>query len=960
VLGALLGNYRVVKQLGEGGTGVIYVGQHETLSRSVVVKVLDPALSSKTDIVQRFFNEAQAAAAIRNPGIVQIFDFGTTPDGRAYIVMELLEGQSLAARLAQRRLDHVECCRIGRQVANVLQAAHAAGITHRDLKPGSVFLVPDPEVIGGERVKVLGFGTAKLTGEAHDSGIKTRTGLTLISPTYMSPEQCRSFRNADARSDVYSLGCILFEMTCGRPPFTGVGMGDILAAHLHMPPPHPQNLAPSMPHALSALIAKMLSKHPDARPQKMTAVAGALDDILRAIAPAPRASTPPPVAAAAPASPPVAAPAPAPSPASPPARAPTPLPVANPPPASPAARAPTPLPVPPASPAATTLPAVSLLQTEPNATINLDSSIDLHETLERVAAPPPAPDDKGDGDDDVADPDTVLSDPTMLEMRAPPRTPTPPPTFDANTTPYPRTPTPPPTFDANTTPYPHAPTSPPDPDTTTPFPRASSTPPASIAISPAAPAPPSGQPQAPAPLPGQPQAPADYAPGRPSAPEQLQAQAQAPAPLPGPAQAPADYAPGRPSAPGLMPLPAAFPAQPPLHGPTPSPLAAPSPPSGYAQSLPSEPAPMLRPMPQLSPEPPPYGIAATAPGSPPRGRLFLLGALAVVAVVVGIAIVAAVTSSDGPAPSTTPGTADAPLPADSAADSGESASLASQPAPPPASPEPLPTTNAAGTDTGSAAVPAATANAVDAECQKLQDERKWSELEQCADKLSPLDARRAAELRTRAVEEPKAAPRIAAFEAALRDGDLKRARAELDQVWPESVDYPKLQRDYDSAEAQAIAALAAELARAKDAGCQKYNALLAKALTAKPPRVAAEAARQTPCAPAAAPTAPSQPAPSPPLPPPPPPAKCDVDALADRGQNQYAAGQYAAALASYEAAYACKPSPNWSEKAFVLACNLKNLAKAKLHWKRLPPAMKNRAVMICVRNGITEAKLNTP
>jgi hypothetical protein len=367
---------------------------------------------------------------------------------------------------------------------------------------------------------------------------------------------------------------------------------------------------------------------------------------------------------------------------------------------------------------------------------------------------------------------------------------------------------------------------------------------------------------------------------------------------------------------------------------------------------------MLRPMPQLSPEPPPYGAAARVPGSPPRGRPFLLGVVAVVAVVVVIAIVAAATDSGGPAPSTHPGTADAPLPADSAADPGESAGAATQPGPPPTSPPGPPpttnTTNTAGANTGSAAAPAAAAGAVDAECQRLQDERKWSELEQCADKLTPLDARRAAELRTRAVEEARTAPRITAFEAALRAGDLKRARTELDQVWPGSVEHPRLAHEYEVAESQAIAALAAELASVKESGGDKYNALLATERAARPPRVAAEAARRTPCAPAASASAPAPP------PSPPQPAKCDVDALANRGQNQYAAGQYAAALASYEAAHACKPSPDLSEKLFVLACNLKNLPKARLHWRRLLPAMKSRALMICVRNGIPEAKLNAP
>ena len=328
VQGTLLGKYRVAERLGEGGMGVVYVGRHEMLGHRVVVKVLRPELSSHAGIVQRFFNEAQAATAIRNPGIAQVFDFGTAPDGRAYFVMELLEGETLAARLKHRwRHDHAEICRLGRQIANVLQAAHAAGITHRDLKPENLFLVPDSEVIGGERVKVLDFGIAKLTGDAHPSGVKTHTGMMMGTPNYMSPEQCRSASSADARSDIYALGCILFELACGRPPFVGGGLGDIVGAHLHEPPPLPQTLAPDIPAGLSELIVKMLAKRPDARPQTMTAVSQTLDEILRAPTALPvHAQMPLPVPQSALSLPHDLPPQPAYTPASLPARSPSPPP----------------------------------------------------------------------------------------------------------------------------------------------------------------------------------------------------------------------------------------------------------------------------------------------------------------------------------------------------------------------------------------------------------------------------------------------------------------------------------------------------------------------------------------------------------------------------------------------------------------------------------------------------------
>src|SRR6185436_19493078 len=193
------------------------------------------------------------------------------------------EGIVLTARLEQHRPDAAECCRIGRQIANVLQAAHERSITHRDLKPDNLFLVPDPEVIGGERVKVLDFGIAKLAGELQVAGVKTKTGVLMGTPSYMSPEQCRSAVTADPRSDIYSLGCILFQMACDRPPFIDGGLGDIIGAHLHTPPPDPRSLSPDIPPALARLILHMLEKQPSARPQTMAAVSQSLEEILRTL-----------------------------------------------------------------------------------------------------------------------------------------------------------------------------------------------------------------------------------------------------------------------------------------------------------------------------------------------------------------------------------------------------------------------------------------------------------------------------------------------------------------------------------------------------------------------------------------------------------------------------------------------------------------------------------------------------
>ena len=290
--GTLLGQYRILRQLGQGGMGVVYVGRHEALGHHVVVKVLRPEMSREADMVKRFFNEARAASAIRNPGIAQVFDFGATAEGEAYFVMELLEGETLTARMEQRQLDTAECCRIGRQIANVLNTAHAVGIIHRDLKPDNLFLVPDAEVVGGERVKVLDFGLAKLASAIQAIDVQTRTDLVVGTPSYMSPEQCRGGGGTiDHRADIYSLGCILFRMIARRPPFVGSGPGDIIGAHLHVAPPRLADHAPDAHPGLAELVTRMLQKRPEARPQTMADVGQELDQIVREIA------GPPPVRA---------------------------------------------------------------------------------------------------------------------------------------------------------------------------------------------------------------------------------------------------------------------------------------------------------------------------------------------------------------------------------------------------------------------------------------------------------------------------------------------------------------------------------------------------------------------------------------------------------------------------------------------------------------------------------------
>jgi len=262
--GTQIGAYRVLQRIGEGGMGLVWLAEHAMLGRRAAIKVLHPEYSSRPEIVTRFFNEARAATAVADPGIVQIFDFGHHVDGSAYIVMELLDGEPLDRRLARHgALGLPDALRIMRQVASTLGAAHARGIVHRDLKPENVFVVRDPEVASGERAKVLDFGIAKLVGEL--GGAKTQTKAVMGTPAYMSPEQCRGAGLVDQRSDVYALGCMLFTLLVGRPPFDAEGAGEIIAMHLREMPQAPSTLRPGIPPEVDQLVLCCLAKDPARR-----------------------------------------------------------------------------------------------------------------------------------------------------------------------------------------------------------------------------------------------------------------------------------------------------------------------------------------------------------------------------------------------------------------------------------------------------------------------------------------------------------------------------------------------------------------------------------------------------------------------------------------------------------------------------------------------------------------------
>ncbi len=277
MLNTRVGNYTITDRLAEGGMGEVYVAHHELMDREAVVKVLRPDMSLKKDMVKRFFNEARAATSIHHPGIVEVFDMGFDDSGRAYIVMEKLRGESLSARLARGRMALAQVVALVRQMAGALGAAHQRGIVHRDLKPDNLFIVPDPEVAGGERIKVLDFGIAKLAMEKGGS-LMTAAGAIFGTPAYMAPEQCTSTATVDNRADIYALGCILFEMLCGQPPF-GHGGLELLAAQLRDPAPAPRSIDPDVPVELEQVTLRMLEKKPEDRFQSCDEIIAALGSV---------------------------------------------------------------------------------------------------------------------------------------------------------------------------------------------------------------------------------------------------------------------------------------------------------------------------------------------------------------------------------------------------------------------------------------------------------------------------------------------------------------------------------------------------------------------------------------------------------------------------------------------------------------------------------------------------------
>ena len=275
----LLGNYRVVAPIAAGGMGLLYLGEHRFLGYKVAIKLLQPSLRGDAEVERRFFAEALATSRIAHPGVPTVLDFGHDRRGTAYMVMEFLEGDTLAAHLARRTPFTLEqVLDVGAQCAAILGAAHGKNILHRDVKPDNIFLSPDPEQPSGFRVKVLDFGVAKILADPPPNAEVTRHDYLVGTAWYMAPEQTFGPRGIDGRCDVYALGCVLFQLLTGRLPFMGE-FEAVVQARRYQPPPAPRQFRPELPRAVDAAIHAMLARDPDKRTATMATVERELRDL---------------------------------------------------------------------------------------------------------------------------------------------------------------------------------------------------------------------------------------------------------------------------------------------------------------------------------------------------------------------------------------------------------------------------------------------------------------------------------------------------------------------------------------------------------------------------------------------------------------------------------------------------------------------------------------------------------
>jgi serine/threonine-protein kinase len=259
----IAGRFRIEREIGTGGMGTVYLATHLGLERPVAVKIIKREFAGDSDVTERFLREARTMAKLRHPHAAMIFDAGHLPDGRQFIVMEFVEGVTLSQALgAEGHFSPSKAVQIAMEICDVLEEAHRLGIVHRDLKPSNIML-------GHRGVCVLDFGVAKVLASSNESTAthaSTGSGQIVGTPRYMSPEQCLGQR-VGARSDLYSLGVLLYEMLAGRPPFTDPLQSALLVKQATAPAPPLPKLRPDLPRSLSLAVHTLLAKRPEDRPR---------------------------------------------------------------------------------------------------------------------------------------------------------------------------------------------------------------------------------------------------------------------------------------------------------------------------------------------------------------------------------------------------------------------------------------------------------------------------------------------------------------------------------------------------------------------------------------------------------------------------------------------------------------------------------------------------------------------
>jgi predicted Ser/Thr protein kinase len=259
----IAGRFRIEREIGTGGMGTVYLATHLDLERPVAVKIIRPEFAADADVSDRFLREARTMAKLRHPNAAMIFDAGNLPDGRHFIVMEFVEGETLSQALNRHgRFSFTDAIDIATQICDVLEEAHRLGIVHRDLKPSNILL-------GKRGVCVLDFGVAKVLASSAESTAthaSTGSGQLIGTPRYMSPEQCLGQR-VGARSDLYSLGVLLYEMLAGRPPFVDPLQSALLVKQATAAAPPLPRLRPDIPRALALAVHSLLAKRPEDRPR---------------------------------------------------------------------------------------------------------------------------------------------------------------------------------------------------------------------------------------------------------------------------------------------------------------------------------------------------------------------------------------------------------------------------------------------------------------------------------------------------------------------------------------------------------------------------------------------------------------------------------------------------------------------------------------------------------------------